>query len=151
MQELVEACRLGDVATVKAYMAAGADPSVEFNKCIQVASGGGYADVVSLLLADPRVDPSNSGKQAIFGGQNLQIVGVRQVPVDPRVDPTCEDNHAIIWASAWGHFDVVKVLLADPRVDATALGNTALEMARDNEHTAIVDLLLAHTLGSLTM
>jgi hypothetical protein len=51
-----------------------------------MASEKGHTDVVKLLLADSRVDP------------------------------TADDNYAIKKASEKGHTDVVKLLLADPRV-----------------------------------
>lgn len=35
---------------------------------------------------------------------------------DSRVDPSAGSNHAIVWASKCGHFEIVKLLLSDPRV-----------------------------------
>ena len=51
------------------------------------ASTNGHTEIVSLLLADPRVDPS------------------------------ADDNFAVRWASRYGRIEVVSLLLADPRFD----------------------------------
>jgi len=45
---------------------------------------------------------------------------------DKRVDPTAQNNNAIVEAAENGHVEVVKVLLADKRVDPTALNNSAI-------------------------
>lgn len=57
------------------------------NSAIRWASKNGYSEIVELLLADKRVDP------------------------------TAQDNYAIRRASARGRVEVVKLLLADKRVD----------------------------------
>ena len=58
------------------------------------ASIGGYTDIVRLLLADSRVDPSDY------------------------------DNEAILCACRCGHVNVVRVLLADSRVNPAVRDNT---------------------------
>jgi hypothetical protein len=63
--------------------------------------------------------------------------------VDPRVDPTSEDNRAIRYASRNGHESVVKLLLADPRVDPAALDNDAIRCASQRGHANVVKVLLA--------
>jgi hypothetical protein len=55
------------------------------------ACQGGHVEVVKLLLADPRVDPS-AGNQ-----------------------------YAIVWATENSHLQVVKLLLDDQRVDVTTV------------------------------
>ena len=57
------------------------DPSIENNILIREASRDGNIDVVKLLLADKRVNPS------------------------------ANDNEAIQWAKYYGHTEVVKLLL----------------------------------------
>ena len=46
---------------------------------------------------------------------NLEVV--KLLLTDNRVDPSDDDNLAIIWAASRGHHEVVKTLLADNRVD----------------------------------
>ena len=62
---------------------------------------------------------------------------------DQRVDPSDNDNEAIIWASSGGHLDIVKLLLADQRVDPSHNDNEAIRKASANDHLEIVKLLLA--------
>ena len=56
------------------------------NDSIKLASKYGYADIVKLLIADPRVDPTD------------------------------DDNTAIKEASSNGHTRIVELLKADPRI-----------------------------------
>ena len=42
---------------------------------------------------------------------------------DPRVDPSADDNYTIRWASNNGHDKVVSLLLADTRVDPSTRDN----------------------------
>ena len=46
-----------------------------------------------------------------------QVEVVKLLLQDPRVDPSYQNNYAIILASENGHVEVVKLLLQDPRVD----------------------------------
>src|SRR3972149_10202393 len=48
--------------------------------------------------------------------------------VDPLVDPSAKNNHAIRFASGNGHDKVVELLLADSRVDPSAVNNFAIQM-----------------------
>jgi len=73
------------------------DPTAFNNYAICLASGNGFTEVVKLLLADARFDPSLAGDSSVRTGQN---------------------NRAICTAN--GHTDVVKLLLADPHVDPSA-------------------------------
>src|SRR3972149_2665922 len=52
--------------------------------------------------------------------------------VDPRVDPSANDNNAIRFASENGCDKVVKLLLTDPRVDPSADNNYAIRFASRN-------------------
>ena len=74
-------------------------------------------DIVKLLLADPRVDPTES------------------------VDSSCVSNYAIRVASENGYVDIVKLLLEDERVDPFDNYNYAIKYAYENGHIDIVELL----------
>ncbi len=63
--------------------------------------------------------------------------------VDPRINPSADNNGAIRYASLNGHCKVVKLLLADPRVNPSADDNYAIIQASGNGHTKVVKLLLA--------
>jgi len=58
------------------------------------------------------------------------------------VDPTGMNNEALLSASANGHTEVVRLLLADPRVDPT-VGYSSLKVAQHHGHLEIVELLKA--------
>ena len=55
--------------------------------------------------------------------------------MDPRVDPSDEDNFAVRYAAAKGHAEVVALLLNDSRVDPGAENN---EGKRTREHIYVV-------------
>ena len=59
------------------------------------------------------------------------------------VDPSCEENRAIIWASENGHLEVVKLLLGNEKTNPADLNNIAISLASHNGHLEIVRLLLA--------
>ena len=62
---------------------------------------------------------------------------------DPRVDPSAENNSAIISACVNGHTKIVELLLHDPRVDPSANDNCPITWASKEGHTEIVNLLLS--------
>ena len=98
--------------------------------------------MVSLLLADPRVDPNkpkNDGATPFFiacekGHQSV----VSLLLADPRVDPNKpkNDNSTPLWfASQNGHLAVVQVMLAsgreiDTKTRSSFNNRTAAEMGR---------------------
>ena len=104
----------------------------------------GHIDIVRILLADPRVDPSDYDNFAIRkASQYGRFEVVKLLLADPRVDPTVYDNKAIRWASRYGRLEVVDLLLADSRVDPSDYDNKAIRWASANGHFEIVKLLLA--------
>ena len=58
------------------------------------------------------------------------------------VDPTADDNLAIIYASFFGHTDVVEALLQDGRADPTTENNYPIGIASAQGYTSIVSFLL---------
>ena len=114
-------------------------PHANDNKAIRIASEHGNADLVRLLLADPRVDPTAHNNEAIrAASHNGYTYVVKLLLDDGRADPAAFNNGAIRDASHNGYIDVVRLLLTDPRVDPTAADNDAIRGAR----TEIVTLLL---------
>jgi Ankyrin repeats (3 copies) len=67
---------------------------------------------------------------------------VRLLLADPRVDPSADMNYAIRWASELGRTEVVRMLLDDPRVDPSNWKQWAIRKASRNGHKEIVRLLL---------
>ena len=60
-----------------------------------------------------------------------------------RVDPSDEDNTAIVRASEYGYKEVVELLLSDDRVDPSDRRNEAIILASLNGHIEVVELLLS--------
>ncbi len=53
---------------------------------------------------------------------------------DPRIDPSDQENKAILWASNDGHLNVLNRLLLDERVDPSAQENQAIRSASSGGH-----------------
>jgi Ankyrin repeats (3 copies) len=113
----------------------------------------GDIDIVRMLLADPRVDPSEASQDAIKWASNeghMEIV--RMLLADPRVDPSADDQIALRLASHNGHTEIFRTLLADTRVDPSADDQIALTAASHEGHTEIVRMpsLRTHNIKKLT-
>lgn len=101
----------------------------------------GQTEVVRLLL--PRISPAagnNAIKVASLMG-HTEIV--RMLLADPRLDPSVSENYAFTRACTHGHTEVVRLLLADSRVDPAVDGNDAIGQACRHGRTEVVRLLLA--------
>jgi len=113
----------------------------------------GHKEVVSLLLADPRIDPNkarNNGTTPFYMAcQNGHKEVVLLLLTDPRIDPNKADNTGTtpsFIACQNGHKEVVSLLLADPRIDPNKPRNdrtTPLWFASQNGHLMVLQLLLA--------
>ncbi len=107
------------------------------NKALVSAAISGNMEIVDLLIADSRVDPSANNNEAfikasLFG--RLEIVKI--LLKDPRVDPSANNNKALMDTL---NPEIVKLLLNDPRVDPSANNNKAII---DALNPKIVKLLL---------
>ena len=58
------------------------------------------------------------------------------------VDPSVQDNLALLEACYYGNFEIVRLLLADPRVDPRAAGNWPVQISSKEGYFEIVRLLL---------
>ena len=115
------------------------DPCKWFEEAVTI----GNADLLDLLLQDPRVDPSVLDNFAIRRASAYgHLAVVDRLLRDPRIDPSADNNLAIRLASEKGHLAVVDRLLQDPRVDPSAWDSWAIRWASENGHLAVVDRLL---------
>ena len=69
---------------------------------------------------------------------NNDIKNVKLLLKDKRVNPSNNNNSAILLASQNGHLEIVKLLLKDKRVDPSESVNYAIEYAFKNGHLDIV-------------
>lgn len=116
-------------------------------RSLDYAAEEGHAEIVSMLLTDPRVDPTlarNSAlKSEVHYGFSLYtaVIGshvdvVRLLLQQPEVDP-----HSVLHdACKIGNVGVVKLLLNDPRTPQD--DEYALKLARTRRHTITEELLL---------
>lgn len=89
------------------------------------ASGADRAAVVDVLPRVPGFDPSQWSLQ--LQGVPLRLAAthgwlevVDRLLADPRIDPTADNNAALMWAIDKGHTPIALRLLADPRIDPAA-------------------------------
>lgn len=100
-------------------------------------------EIIKILLADPRIDPSFSYNLALrcaicHGDEKI----VELLLNDPRVDPTTDDNYAFICACTSGHILIVNLFLNDKRIDPWVNDFAAIKAACEKNHSEIVKLLL---------
>ncbi|PRP76167.1 putative ankyrin repeat protein [Planoprotostelium fungivorum] len=104
------------------------------------ASTGESTEIARLLL--PRMDVSTHstiGAAAICGRTST----VQLLLSDSRMDPSAQNNEAIIKAAHGGHSETVRLLLSDSRVDPSAQDNEAIKLAARYGHTEAVRLLMS--------
>jgi ankyrin repeat protein len=141
---LILAIRHEHLNIVKALIESGIDPSFEDNYPLIEASRRGHADIVNLLLADPRVDLSEDGDRALSSAVSWgHTAVVRRLLADPHVNPNNDDQVVITTASENGYTDIVRMLLADDRFDPSVDNNAPIRYAAASGHTGAVKLLLA--------
>jgi len=109
--------------------------------------------VVSLLLADPRVDPDKADNEGFTAFHVACENGHKEVVslllADPRIDPKKANNEGLTpfhVACQNGHKEVVSLLLADTRIDPNKPKkdqSTPLLYASQNGHLVVVQHLLA--------
>ena len=64
----------------------------------------------------------------------------------PTIDPSLQNNLALMKAISHNHLDIVEILLKDDRVDSSDRQNTFLEIAIKNKNRQILELLLQNPL-----
>jgi len=144
---LWNAVKNNKINTVKTLLETKTDSKESIRFSFDYACEKGFVEIVEMLLADDRVDPTtgcvlyeenDSIKLASHYGQT-QVV--RLLLKDGRANPAAENNFAIRMASRYGFADIVRLLLADERVDQTADNNFAIRMAGRFGHVKAYNLL----------
>jgi hypothetical protein len=104
-----------------------------------VQNSANLKEILQLLMSNGEFDATSVLKHAVFR-QKPQIV--RVLLDNERVDPTVENNEALISAIEIGDIEIFKMLLNDKRVDPSANRNYALRTAAYEGEDEIVMLLL---------
>jgi len=144
----LDACRRGCVGVVQGMLA---DPGawlrpigfLAFTAAIETER----TDVVRVLLADSRIDPSGSNNAAIRDVSAKGATDIVRLLLDHHcVDPTVDNNEAIMRAGKNGHTGVVRLLLRDGRVhgQAGSFAKRVLEASIKNSHWGVAALLEEH-------
>lgn len=92
---LAIAVQAGKADNVRALLTAGADPSINDNRALQLAIEGGYVDIVRTLMSDPRVDPRVPEWRpfiSILEAPTNRVELLRLFLADRRIDPTEGNN-----------------------------------------------------------
>ncbi|KAI9334947.1 hypothetical protein BDR26DRAFT_866478 [Obelidium mucronatum] len=141
-----------------------------FKALLQALTGKPKPEVVSLLLADDRVDPTAFDNLALAqavslgSAENLMLLladprvdpniaiqkaadagnhaNIAALLADERVNPTANNNYAISAAVKYGSFESVRLLLKDERVDPSVNDNEPLRRACQRGNMEMVQLLL---------
>jgi hypothetical protein len=142
-------CTLGDmivhgkesVKIVKFLLEDGRlDPGANDNSAIYRAVMNCHTEIVVLLLADKRVDPS---KANVWNAVRSDITDLIDICLkDGRFDPSVEDHSAFIEAISKGHTHLVTEFLKHPNVDPSSNDNAGLKRALQNKNGEIVQLLV---------
>lgn len=146
------------------------NPAARSNQVLMDAASAGKLEVVQLLLADGRADPSavadvpDEGYTFTRFGErprrNRRWITCANAPLrvallrkhravvelllrDPRVDPSADDNFLLVWACENCDWNLLHCLLDDPRVDPSARSSKALQNAARSGRLPLVDRLLS--------
>jgi hypothetical protein len=129
------------------------DPTHNVDDTISSALENRHLEVVKLLLTDSRVNLENSYvDHIVVASINGNIEQVQRLLRDG-VNPSVDDNLAVIGASHFGHWRVVRLLLRDPRVfevpltkkeEYGVLQNTMLDYSSDPGKELMVLYMMYH-------
>ncbi|PRP83731.1 putative ankyrin repeat protein [Planoprotostelium fungivorum] len=113
------------------------------NKALRDACARGHIRVIQLLLADDRVD--RSAADAYVRAPIYRRLPILEMLLNhPGVDPSTDDNRALLRACKIGDLSFVCLLLADARVDPTVKDNEAIRTSSAKGRVGVVRLLLSH-------
>ena len=144
IDKFIKACGSGDIDVVREFLQdKNIDPAYNDNAAIQCATKKGHTEIVRLLIADPRVDPSVRGLVFNDACRRGHFEIVKMLLEDGRIDPTEPWNHPLRAACLNGQIEIVRLLMADNRVDPSNNSNLARWEACRTGQTDIVRLLLS--------
>jgi len=144
IDKFIKACGSGDIDVVRELLQdENIDPAYNDNAAIQCATEKGHTEIVRLLIADPRVDPSVRGLVFYDACGRGRFEIVKMLLEDGRIDPSEPWNHPLRTACLNGQIEIVRLLMADNRVDPSNNSNLARWEACRTGQTDIVRLLLS--------
>ncbi len=117
------------------------DPNHINSNPIIWAAKNDHFEIVKLLLPCSDIKHINDALQCATTNHNIEIVNI--LLADERTDPTAGSNYALRCAINDNFIEIVKILLADKRmnsIDSTC--DTNIETAMNRNNTEIVKLLI---------
>lgn len=146
----IEACKNGRVDLVKEFLQNSRfDPARNHAEVVQVACIAGQADIVEILLADPRISVDD-GYFVLYTACSLgKLEVVKVFAKNKKYDMTHYESNALSRACFYGQLPVVEYLLENTNVDPTANKIFPLYVAAENGHVEVVKKLLEHIKKSL--
>lgn len=133
--DLVRASHRGELATIDALLAQGADPKEEDSRPLRQAAGAGHAECVRKLLPHSDIPESNALVWASAAG-HIECVRI----LIPEGKPSGKGCQALVAAAKNGHAECVKLLI--PASFPAQDSSHALRMAARNGHVECARLLL---------
>jgi len=123
---LRDACEKGNAKLVKAMLCLpkhkGVNPAIHDNLPLRIACKYGHEEVVCLLLANAKVDPTARNHEAfrLACSQNHSFI-IRTFLIDGRIDPSANNNEALRYAQFYKNRKTIDLLEADSRVQAVRM------------------------------
>lgn len=144
--DLLQAIRDRNVQDVVTNLEHVGETNRVYAKAILTACTLGYDEIVAILLADARIDPTvDEESPFMIASKNGHTKVVALLLADSRIDPTINEQYAMDVVCELGHTDIVQLFLQDRRMDPTYDNFSALDRACTDGHIAIVRLLLEDT------
>jgi ankyrin repeat protein len=119
------------------------DPTEVGSSALCIAALKGDADIVDILLADPRIDATACNSMALLKAcesGNAEVVKI--LLADGRCDPAADDSATIRAAcSTWRSIEIVSLLMDDGRANPCARNYEAFMSASALEHIKLLFML----------
>ena len=139
-EELIEACKAGDINKVLQLVEDGADVHADNDHALRSASLNGHIEVVKILIekgADVHANNDSSLHSASLNG-HIEVV---KILIEKGADIHAQNDNALRWASQNGHLEVVKILI-EIGADIHAQNEYPLHWASLYGHLEVVKFLI---------
>eukprot|EP01102_Stenamoeba_stenopodia_P000194 TRINITY_DN10154_c0_g1_i2.p1 TRINITY_DN10154_c0_g1~~TRINITY_DN10154_c0_g1_i2.p1 ORF type:complete len:176 (-),score=27.42 TRINITY_DN10154_c0_g1_i2:22-549(-) len=134
------ACSRGQAEIMELLLKDPRTPQIHRDSILTIACRNGFTEGVRILLTYGNVRATD---EDMFVTVERGHVGVLKILLqDESLNPGAFNSFAICDATFYGHVECVKLLLQDPRVDPTVDNNYPLRMTWEKNHKEIERLLL---------